>query len=111
MYSIYGDNVLDPFAGLGTTTLAAILTGRNSYSIDISKDMLEIAKDRILDPNLINDIQTNVNKRIEKHCQFINELPEDKKEKCYKTVSYTVQDIKQVFTHHPTSTFSMKECR
>lgn len=35
MYSLRGDMVLDPFLGTGTTTVAAIATGRNSVGIEI----------------------------------------------------------------------------
>ncbi len=35
MYSLYGDCVLDPFLGTGTTTAAAIAAGRNSVGIEI----------------------------------------------------------------------------
>jgi modification methylase len=35
MYSFVGDMVVDPFGGLGTTSLAAALTGRNSVSVEI----------------------------------------------------------------------------
>jgi len=36
MFSFAGDTVVDPFAGTGTTALAAFETGRNSVSIDIN---------------------------------------------------------------------------
>lgn len=35
MCSFFGDTVIDPFSGTGTTTLAAIETGRNSISLEI----------------------------------------------------------------------------
>ena len=35
MFSVFGDTVLDPFAGTGTTTLAAIAAGRNSVGCEI----------------------------------------------------------------------------
>ena len=35
MFSIQGDTVWDPFGGIGTTTLAAMILGRNSYCNDI----------------------------------------------------------------------------
>jgi len=34
MYSVYGDTVLDPFWGTGTTTAAAMVAGRNSVGIE-----------------------------------------------------------------------------
>lgn len=34
MYSCYGDTVLDPFAGTGTTLAAALASGRNSVGIE-----------------------------------------------------------------------------
>ena len=44
LFSFAGDTVLDPFAGTGTTTIAAIATGRNSVSIDIEPLYVQIAK-------------------------------------------------------------------
>lgn len=38
MYSAKGDTVLDPFAGLGTTVLAAMAAGRNSVGYEINRD-------------------------------------------------------------------------
>jgi DNA modification methylase len=37
MYSLYGDTVLDPFLGTGTTTLSAIACGRNSIGVEIDR--------------------------------------------------------------------------
>ena len=37
MYSMKGDNVLDPFGGLQTTTKAAMLLGRNSIGYELDK--------------------------------------------------------------------------
>ncbi len=34
MYSVYGDTVLDPFVGTGTTMAAALATGRHSIGVD-----------------------------------------------------------------------------
>jgi DNA modification methylase len=84
MYSIYGDTVLDPFAGLGTTTLSAITTGRNSISVEISKDIINLAKDRVLGNNIIYQINNIIDIRLNKHKDFIKCLSEDKMEKCYE---------------------------
>jgi DNA modification methylase len=38
MFSFVGDTVLDPFAGTGTTCLAAAVSGRNSLGIELDHD-------------------------------------------------------------------------
>lgn len=48
MFSFVGDTVLDPFAGTGTTSLAAARAGRSSIGIEIDPTYVEIAKDRFL---------------------------------------------------------------
>ncbi len=47
MFSFAGDTVLDPFAGTGSTALAAIETGRNSVSGEIEPAYLAIAEERL----------------------------------------------------------------
>jgi modification methylase len=47
MYSLYGDTVLDPFAGTATTMLAALGCGRNSIGIDLDAGLFAVAEDRI----------------------------------------------------------------
>lgn len=49
MFSFAGDTVLDPFAGTGTTNVAAALAGRNSIAVDIDPSYLAIAADRFRD--------------------------------------------------------------
>lgn len=44
MFSFAGDTVLDPFAGTGTTAVAAIGAGRHSISCDIEPKYLGMAK-------------------------------------------------------------------
>lgn len=48
MFSFAGDTVLDPFAGTGSTSQAAIMSGRNSIANDIEPAYVEIARQRIL---------------------------------------------------------------
>jgi len=47
MFSFAGDTVLDPFAGTGTTALAALSAGRNSISVEIEPKYVAIAHDRL----------------------------------------------------------------
>ncbi|MDP3493000.1 MAG: site-specific DNA-methyltransferase [Hyphomonadaceae bacterium] len=44
MFSFAGDTVLDPFAGTGSTAVAAIQAGRNSISCEIEPKYLAMAK-------------------------------------------------------------------
>lgn len=43
MFSFYGDTVLDPFCGTGTTLIAALRNGRNGIGIDIDPDYCRMA--------------------------------------------------------------------
>lgn len=47
MFSFVGDTVLDPFLGSGTTTLAAMMHGRNSIGFEIDKTYADAAQRRI----------------------------------------------------------------
>lgn len=47
MFSFAGDTVLDPFLGTGSTTIAAIRSGRNSIGNDIEPKYLKLARARI----------------------------------------------------------------
>ena len=47
MFSFAGDTVLDPFAGTGTTSVAASRVGRDSISIELEEKYIEIAEERI----------------------------------------------------------------
>jgi len=47
MFSFTGDTVLDPFAGSGTTTLAAMRTNRNSICNELDPDYFEMAVKRV----------------------------------------------------------------
>ena len=47
MFSFYGDTVLDPFCGTGTTLLAAAKTGRNSIGIEIDPAYCRMAERRL----------------------------------------------------------------
>lgn len=47
MFSFAGDVVLDPFAGSGSTALAAMRTGRSSISIEVEREYLMLALGRL----------------------------------------------------------------
>jgi site-specific DNA-methyltransferase (adenine-specific) len=46
-FSKVGDTVLDPFAGSGTTAMAAKQLGRNYIGIELDQEYSRIAQDRL----------------------------------------------------------------
>lgn len=71
MYSKYGDVVLDPFSGTGTTSLASILAGRSSKNLDADELLL---KESFLEPTkrktkgILNDYLLG---RLSAHYQYV----------------------------------------
>lgn len=45
MYSLYGDTVLDPFAGTGTTMAAAAVAGRSSLGVELVESFASVVMD------------------------------------------------------------------
>lgn len=60
MFSFAGDTVVDPFAGTGTTALAAIECGRNSISVEIEPAYLALIRRRLAAPPLNSSIEFDV---------------------------------------------------
>jgi len=71
MYSIYGDVVLDPFLGTGTTTLAAMLTGRNSLGYERNFAFRDVISKKLMSVKAAS--QSIVEQRIEEHLKFVKE--------------------------------------
>jgi site-specific DNA-methyltransferase (adenine-specific) len=57
MFSFTGDTVLDPFAGTGTTALAAMEHGRHSISIDVEADYIAAIEKRLRATELPGEIE------------------------------------------------------
>ena len=53
MFSFVGETVFDPFAGSGTTSLAAKNLGRNSIGYEINKDFAPIIKEKLCNNQLV----------------------------------------------------------
>jgi site-specific DNA-methyltransferase (adenine-specific) len=47
MFTFVGETVLDPFLGSGTTSLAALVTSRNSIGYEINKEFLPVIKEKL----------------------------------------------------------------
>ena len=70
MFSLYGDTVLDPFAGIGTTMAAALGSGRNSIGIERDPSLLQAIEGSLtLAPELGNQ---RAAARLEAHRELID---------------------------------------
>jgi DNA modification methylase len=71
MYSVYGDTVLDPFWGTGTTSLAAMTAGRHSIGYEIDGEFTAVFDDRVDGvPAFSRDI---VETRLADHREFVDD--------------------------------------
>ena len=56
MFSFAGDTVLDPFLGTGTTSLSAAKLGRNSIGVEIEREYLSFAAERMSKHGFLVDV-------------------------------------------------------
>jgi modification methylase len=56
MFSFAGDTVVDPFAGTGTTAIAAMETNRNSISVEIDPTYVASMESRLLSSGLPGEV-------------------------------------------------------
>ncbi|MBU4054716.1 MAG: site-specific DNA-methyltransferase [Proteobacteria bacterium] len=77
MFSVYGDTVLDPFLGLGTTIFAAMASGRNSVGVEVND---AFQKDFSSKLNAITSISNErIRRRLSDHLNFVNAREKDGK--------------------------------
>lgn len=70
MYSCQGDTVLDPFSGTGTTAQAALMTARNSVSIDILEELRGSWSAGLEDG--VDQAQRQARGRLDRHRHFVD---------------------------------------
>jgi len=71
MYSVYGDTVLDPFWGTGTTSLAAMVAGRHSVGCERDEEFVRVFEDRVGNvPEYSHDV---VERRLAEHREFVEQ--------------------------------------
>jgi DNA modification methylase len=86
MYSVYGDTVLDPFWGTGTTSLAAMTAGRNSIGYELDEEFTEVFDERASDaPEFSRSV---VRKRLNDHREFVAEKREEGEDLKYEAENY-----------------------
>jgi DNA modification methylase len=69
MYSVYGDTVLDPFWGTGTTSVAAMVAGRNSVGYERDEEFVRLFRERVADvPRYSRAV---IRRRLDAHEEFV----------------------------------------
>jgi len=102
MFSVMGDTVVDPFLGTGTTTLAAMVAGRNSIGFEIESSLKEVIHDKI--HHVVPFAKSFLDNRLNQHHQFITNRSEVKGTPKYINAHFqcpviTSQEQKLAFHH------------
>jgi site-specific DNA-methyltransferase (cytosine-N4-specific) len=71
MFSVYGDTVLDPFLGTGTTTVAAMVAGRNSVGYERDAELLDPLETRI--EAVPDRSRTVARERLQAHAEWVSQ--------------------------------------
>ncbi|WP_225333380.1 DNA-methyltransferase [Halomicrobium urmianum] len=88
MFSVYGDTVLDPFLGTGTTTLAAMAAGRSSVGYERDEGLLEALADRV--DGVADRSRAIARRRLSDHREWVRQRRADGKEPGYEAEHYDV---------------------
>jgi len=86
MYSVYGDTVLDPFWGTGTTSLAAMVAARHSIGYELDEDFVGLFDEAV--GNVPEHSRNVIGQRLADHEQFVEERPADGKPFKYRADNY-----------------------
>ncbi|MBQ2809302.1 MAG: site-specific DNA-methyltransferase [Clostridia bacterium] len=78
MFSFYGETVLDPFSGTGTTGVAAITNGRNYIGFETNTEYYELSQERLKktaeEENICVDSMVNI---YNKSCTMMDTVPDN----------------------------------
>jgi len=86
MFSLIEDTILDPFWGTGTTSLAAMISTRNSIGYEINSGFMNLFRTKLGKLKQLNrDINTN---RLDQHVDFINRYKKKLKDVKYNAAHY-----------------------
>lgn len=100
MYSVTGDTVLDPFAGLGTTMLAAMSACRNSIGFEIAGEFGPVIRERAR--GIVQFANDGISDRINRHLAYVAEREQTRGPMKYVNSNYgfpvmTRQEIDLLF--------------
>jgi len=97
MFSVYGDVVFDPFVGTGTTTIAGIVSGRNTIGIEYDVDIVETIPGQY--DELPELSRKQINDRIMDHLEYTEERRQNDSELKYEAHNYPFKVTSQQEQH------------
>ena len=86
MYSVKGDVILDPFLGTGTTTAAAMTSGRNSIGVEIDKSFQQVICPIV--HHIVDFSNTYLSDRLLRHYAFVENRIQNSGELKYTNKHY-----------------------
>jgi DNA modification methylase len=86
MYSLYGDLVLDPFLGTGTTVLAAMGCGRHSVGVELDASFRDLIRART--QSLVPAAWERAEERLAAHHRFVESLGLQGREPAHRSSRY-----------------------
>ncbi|MDE0467699.1 MAG: site-specific DNA-methyltransferase [Candidatus Poribacteria bacterium] len=86
MYSVKGDVILDPFLGTGTTTAAAMTSGRNSIGVEIDKSFQQVICP--IAHHIVDFSNTYLYDRLLRHYAFVEDRIQNSGELKYTNKHY-----------------------
>jgi len=91
MYSIYGDTVLDPFVGTGTTSIAAAMTARHSIGYEIEPAFHPLLAEQMARvPHLSRERNRS---RLKQHRDFVRQRKRDGKAFKHRNTFYDMDVV------------------
>ncbi|MEA1968462.1 MAG: site-specific DNA-methyltransferase [Thermodesulfobacteriota bacterium] len=91
MYSVKEDTVVDPFLGIGTTTLAAMAAARNSIGFELEKGFMSHIAERI--EKGVKTLNSETSQRVARHMDFVHARKEQKKELKHFNSNYDISVV------------------
>jgi DNA modification methylase len=103
MYSVAGDTVLDPFLGAGTTTIAAMVSGRNSIGFELESEFIQEIRGSV--DHMVAFGNQVITDRLARHTDFVKDRLAAGKAIKHQSTAYgfpvvTLQE-KEIFFHRP----------
>ncbi len=93
MFSVYEDKILDPFWGTGTTTLAAMISTRNSIGFELNSGFMKVFRGNL---NNLKELNIAIIKsRLNRHLNFIKKYKMKDKDVKYNAIYYNFPVITQ----------------